>query len=170
MDSNIRDLFNQQIGKEFYSAYLYLSMSNYYYDASLDGFGKWYGIQAREEVDHGRKIVKYLLENEEMPKMGAIDEPKWNFANYREPIEMALKHEQYVTSLINNLYGVARDIKDYRSCQFLDWYIAEQMEEEKNANDLLKRYDIAGNDSRGLFLLDELLTKREYTPMQGLDF
>lgn len=165
MDAKVLDLLNQQIAKEFYSAYLYLSMSNYYFHASLDGFGKWYKIQAQEEMNHGLKIVKYLLDRDQVVKMGTVDEPKWDFQNYREPIEMALKHEQYVTGLINDLFGAARDVKDWRSCQFLDWYLAEQTEEEHNANDMLNRFDLSGGDPRGIFLLDEYLSRREYEPL-----
>lgn len=169
MDAKIVDLLNQQVTKEFYSGYLYLSMSNYFYYENLDGFGKWYGIQAKEEADHGKKIIKYLLDNEEQPKMGVIDAPKFQFENFREPVEMALKHEEYVTSLIHNIYGAAREVKDYRSCQFMDWYIAEQTEEEKNAHDLLVKFDRYASDPRGLFLLDESLAKRTYTPLAGID-
>lgn len=167
MDAKVLELLNQQIAKEFYSAYLYLSMSNYYYHASLDGFGNWYKIQAQEEMDHGNKIVKYLLDRDQVVKMGAIDEPKWDFKNYREPIEMGLKHEQYVTGLINDIYGAAKDAKDWRTCQFMDWYLAEQTEEEHNASDMLNRYDIAGDDSRGIFLLDEYLSRRQYKPIDN---
>lgn len=169
MDSKIVALLNDQITKEFYSGYLYLSMANYFHFESLDGFGKWYDIQAREEIDHGKKIIKYLLDNDEKVKMGPIEAPKWEFANFREPIEMALKHEEYVTSLINTLYGTAKELNDYRSCQFLDWYIAEQTEEEKNAHDLLTRFDRFAGDPRGLFLLDESLGSRTYTPLAGLE-
>lgn len=163
MNEKIASLLNEQIAKEFYSAYLYLSISNYYNLASLDGFGNWYKVQSDEELDHGRKIIKYLLDNEQKVILGAIDAPKADFKNFREPLELALKHEEYVTSLINNLYGAAREVKDYRSCQFLDWYLAEQTEEEKNARDILAKFDLAGNDSRGLFLLDEMLAKRKIT-------
>ena len=167
MDEKVRDLLNQQIGKEFYSAYLYLSMSNFYYHASLDGFGNWYKIQAKEEMDHGLKIIKYLLDREQIVKMDALDAPKWEFKDYREPIEMALKHEEYVTGLINDLYGAARDARDWRSCQFLDWYLAEQTEEEKNAHDMINKYDLSGGDPRGIFLLDEYLSKRQYKPIDS---
>lgn len=165
MDSKLLELLNQQIGKEFYSAYLYLSMSNYYYYVSLDGFANWYKIQAQEESDHAEKLIKYILDRDQIVKMDAIEAPKWDFKDYREPVEMALKHEQYVTGLISELYGVAKDVKDWRSCQFLDWYLAEQTEEEHNANDLLNRYDIANGDSRSILLLDEFLSRRQYQPI-----
>lgn len=168
MNDKIAELMNIQVTKEFYSGYLYLAMSNYYYLASLDGFGNWYKIQYQEEIDHGRKIIKYLLDNERQVTLGTIDAPKAEFKNFREPLEQALKHEEYVTSLINTLYGEAKDARDYRSCQFLDWYLAEQTEEEKNAHDLLAKYDLVAADSRGLFLLDESLNKRVYTPMQNI--
>ena len=165
MDSKVAALLCQQIGKEFYSAYLYLSMANYYHHKSLDGFGNWYDIQAQEERDHGMKIVKYLLDREEVVKMDAIDAPKWDFGDFREPIAMALDHEKYVTGLISDLYGVAKDVRDWRSCQFLDWYLAEQTEEEHNANDMLNRYDLTNGDSRGVLLLDEFLSRRKYQPL-----
>lgn len=165
MDSKVVELLNQQISKEFYSGYLYLSISNFFYNASLDGFGKWYNIQAKEEVDHGAKIVRYLIDRDQKVRMDAIEAPKSEFENFREPIDLALKHELYVSSLINNLYGVARDAKDYPSCQFLDWYLAEQVEEEKNAHELLSKYDLTGGDPRALFLLDEYLNKRQYQPI-----
>lgn len=165
VNAKVVELLNVQVTKEFYSGYLYLAMSNYFYHASLDGFGNWYAIQAREEADHGRKIVQYLLDNDQLVKMGAIDAPKADFENYREPLEMALKHEEYVSSLIDTLYGTARELKDYRSSQFLDWYLAEQVEEEKNARDLLAKYDISGGDARGIFLLDEFLSRRKYEPL-----
>lgn len=165
MDVKVVELLNEQIGKEFYSAYLYLSISNFFYNASLDGFGKWYNIQAKEEVDHGAKIVRYLLDRDQKVKMDAIAAPQAEFENFRAPIEMALNHELYVSSLINTLYGVAKDARDYPSCQFLDWYLAEQVEEEKNAHELLSKYDLTGGDARALFLLDEYLNKREYTPL-----
>lgn len=162
MDAKVVELLNQQIAKEFYSAYLYLSISNYFYHANLDGFGNWYNVQAKEEVDHGTKIVRYLLDRDQKVKMDAIDEPKADFENFREPIEMALKHEKYVSSLISDLYGAARDGRDYPSCQFLDWYLAEQVEEEKNAKDLLGKYDLINGDARALLLLDEQLAQRQY--------
>lgn len=165
MDIKVAELLNKQISKEFYSAYLYLSISNYYYSVNLDGFGNWYNIQAKEEVDHGARIVKYLNDRDQKITMDAIDAPKSDFANFREPIELALKHELYISGLINNLYGVARDARDYPSCQFLDWYLAEQVEEEKNANDLLAKYDLSGGEGRGLLLLDEFLTRRQYQPL-----
>lgn len=165
MDAKVADLLNKQITHEFYSAYLYLAMSNYYYGVTLDGFGNWYMVQSKEELDHGYKIIKYLTDREQKVFLGALDTPKQDYANYREPIEMALKHEEFVTGLINDLYGAAKDVRDYRSCQFLDWYLAEQTEEEKNAHDLLTRYDRVVDDKRGLFLLDEMLGKRQYQPI-----
>lgn len=168
MNEKVIHLLNEQVTKEFYSGYLYLAMSNYYYHASLDGFGQWFKVQFQEEFDHGRKIIKYLLDNELPVKMGKIEMPKEDYANFREPLDMALQHEIYVSGLINTIYGAAKDAKDYRSCQFLDWYLAEQTEEEKNAHDLLAKYDLVCQDSRGLFLLDESLAKRVYTPLANI--
>ncbi len=168
MNAKVAELMNEQIVKEFYSGYLYLAMSNYYYDASLDGFGNWYKIQYQEEMDHGLKIIKYMIDNEQKVILGAIDQPRQDYQNFREPLELALKHEQYVSGLIDNLYNVAKDAKDYRSCKFLDWYLAEQTEEEKNANDMLKKYDLVTKDGRGLLFLDETLAKRVYKKIDSI--
>lgn len=160
MHSKVADLLKDQVNKEFYSAYLYLAFSNYYYGENLDGFGHWFEVQAREEQDHAMKILKYLQDNNEKVVLEAIAAPEANFGNSREPLAAALKHEQYVTSLIHNIYGRAREVDDYRCCQFLEWFIAEQGEEEKNTSDLIAKYDMLGGDAKGLYLLNAELKGR----------
>lgn len=164
MDVRVTELLKQQVNKEFYSAYLYLAFSNYYIGESLDGFGNWFDVQAKEELDHALKFLKYLQDNNEKTTLGAIDAPAVNFTNYREPLIAALNHEQYVTGLINAIYKAAREADDYRCCQFLDWFIAEQAEEEKSTGDLIAKYDLAGGDAKGLYLLNAELKTRTYTP------
>lgn len=162
MHKKVADLLRAQVTHEFYSAYLYLGFSNYYIEKNLDGFGNWFEVQAREEVTHAMKFIKYLQDNSEPVELGAIAAPDLKFTNAREPLVAALNHEQFVTGLINAIYKEARSEDDYRCCQFLDWFIAEQGEEEKNTNDLIAKYDLVGGDARGLYLLNTELGGRTF--------
>lgn len=164
MDKKVAQLLEEQVNKEFYSSYLYLAYSNYYIGENLDGFGNWFDVQAREELDHALKFLKYLQDNGEKVVLGAIAAPEINFSNFREPLVAALNHEQFVTGSINAIYKQARAVDDYRCTQFLDWFIAEQAEEEKSTGDLIARYDLLGGDPKSLYLLNAELATRTYTP------
>ena len=160
MNTQVEALLKDQINKEFYSAYLYLGMSNYYYGENLDGFGHWFEVQAREEQEHAMKILKYLQDNGVKVELAAIAAPGADFSDYRAPLTAALKHEQYVTSLIHAIYKQARDSDDFRACQFLEWFVAEQGEEEKSTADLIAKFDLLGGDAKGLYLLNAELKNR----------
>ena len=160
MNTQVEALLKEQINKEFYSAYLYLAMSNYYYGENLDGFGHWFEVQAREEQEHAMKILKYLQDNGVKVDLAAIAAPGADFSDYRAPLTAALKHEQYVTSLIHAIYKQARDSDDFRACQFLEWFVAEQGEEEKSTADLIAKFDLLGGDAKGLYLLNAELKNR----------
>lgn len=162
LDKKIAELLNQQVNKEFYSAYLYLDFSNYYYDQGLNGFGNWYKVQAQEERDHAMLFIQYLQNNGEKVVLEAIDKPAVELPNAKAVLEEGLKHEQYVTSLIHNLYDAAYSVKDFRTMQFLDWFVKEQGEEENNADDLIKKYQLFGGDPKSLYLLDNELASRAY--------
>lgn len=161
MDKKVADLLKDQVNKEFFSAYLYLAMSNYYHENALDGFGHWFDIQAQEELDHALRFLKYLQDNDEKTTLGAIAAPDANFSDFRQPLVKALEHEKYVTSLIHAIYGQAKEVNDYRCCQFLDWFIAEQGEEEKSTSDLIAKYDLLGDDKKGLYLLNAEMKTRQ---------
>ena len=107
MEQKVAELLNQQINKEFYSAYLYLDMSNYYDEQDLDGFANWYKIQAQEERDHAMLFLQYLHNNGEKVTLEAIDKPDKVFASPLDPLVAAAEHERYVTSLINAIYAEA---------------------------------------------------------------
>ena len=163
MNTKVRDLLNQQINKEFYSAYLYLDFSNYFKAKGLDGFANWYMIQAQEERDHAMLFYTYL-QNENQPVMlEAIPKPDKTFATDMEVLQAGLAHEEYVTSLINDIYAAAYDVKDFRTMQFLDWFVKEQGEEETNANDMITKMELFGTDPRSLYLLNQELAARVYT-------
>lgn len=163
LDKKVSELLNTQINKELYSAYLYLDFSNFYYDEGLDGFGNWYFVQVQEERDHAMLMLKYMQNNGEKITLDAIDKPDKDLKEIIDPLKFGLAHEQYVTSLIHNIYDVANSVKDYRTMQFLDWFVKEQGEEEKNAEDLLKKYELFGSDAKALYMLDNELKARVYS-------
>ena len=142
LNKEIVKLLNEQITKEFYSAYLYMDMANYYSDQSLDGFENWFFVQMQEERDHALLFRQYILNNGEAVTLGTIDAPNKNYSSFRDPLVMAYEHEQTVTASINNIYDVAYQVKDFKTMQFLDWFLKEQVEEEKNADDNVKKYDL----------------------------
>lgn len=162
LNAKIAELINDQINKEFYSAYLYLDMANYYKEEGLEGFANWYQVQAREESDHALLFLEYLQNNGGKVTLEAIAKPDKVYQNHKDPLTASLQHERYVTALINAIYDVAYSEKDFRTMQFLDWFVKEQGEEEKNSEDLIKKYDLFGEDAKGLYLLDSELAARVY--------
>ncbi len=163
LDKKVAELLNDQINKEFYSAYLYLDFSNYYKDEGLDGYANWYFIQAQEERDHAVLFLQYMQNNGEKVTLDAIAKPDKEFKDLADPLRYGLEHEQYVTSLINNIYATAMKVNDFRTMQFLDWFVKEQGEEEENADTNLKRFERFGSDMKALYDLDSELAARVYT-------
>ena len=163
MDKKVHKLLNQQINKEFYSAYLYLDFSNWFSAKGLDGFANWYLIQAQEERDHAMLFYQYLQNENQTVSLEAIPKPDKVFENGMDVLKAGLEHEEYVTSLINDIYSAAEKVKDYRTMQFLDWFIKEQGEEETNANGMISKMELFGSDPRSLYLLDKELSARVYS-------
>ena len=145
MDKKVSALINEQINKEFYSAYLYLDFANYYASVGLSGFENWYRVQAQEERDHAMLFYQYLQNNGEKVTFEAIAKPDVALDSNMAPLKAGLKHEQYVTSLINTIYSAAFDVKDFRTMQLLDWFVKEQGEEEKNASDMITKMELFGS-------------------------
>lgn len=164
INEKIAKLINTQVNKELYSGYLYLDFANYYADEGLDGFAHWYEIQAQEERDHAMMMRRYLIDNGIKVTFDKIDKPDKTFKNTDDPLKAGYEHEQYVTSLINNIYAEAAKINDFKTMQFLDWFIKEQGEEEKNADDQVKKFKMFGHDAKGLYSLNQELLARVYTP------
>ena len=163
MNEKVADLLNQQINKEFYSAYLYLDMANYYDEQDLDGYANYYMVQAQEERDHALLFLKYMQINNLKVTLDAVAKPDKTFTSLLDPLEIAAEHERYVTALINDIYHEAHQAKDYRTMKFLDWFVNEQMEEEENADSMVNRYKLFGQDPKGLYLLDQEYAARVYT-------
>ena len=162
LDKTVHELLNQQINKEFYSAYLYLDFSNYFKAKGLDGFANWYMIQAQEERDHAILFYTYLQNQNAAVTLDAIAKPDKTFTCNMDVLQAGLEHEQYVTSLINAIYAEAMKHNDFRTMQFLDWFVKEQGEEENNADGLVKKYELYGEDPRSLYMLDSEMAARVY--------
>ena len=163
MNEKIISLLNQQINKEFYSAYLYLDMYNYYDSLDLDGYANYYMIQAQEERDHALLFLKYMQNNGLKVTLEAVAKPDKTYSSILDPLVVAAEHERYVTALINAIYHECYEDRDYRTMKFLDWFVDEQMEEEDNADSMINRYKLFGNDPKGLYALDQEYAGRVYT-------
>ncbi len=166
MDPKVYELLNDQINKELYSAYLYLSFADYYEEEGLSGFANWYMIQASEERDHALKFRDYLHDSGCKVVLGAIDAPAPSFSSYVEPLEEGLQHEKCVTSLIHAIYDAAYSVKDFRTMKFLDWFIEEQGEEEATAEEMLTKMKLFGSDAKALYDLDKEYASRTSSPAE----
>ena len=163
MDKKVAELINEQINKELYSAYLYLEFANYYASVGLDGFENWYKIHAQEERDHAMLFYQYLQNENQKVTLEAIAKPDKVFTCHMDVLKAGLEHEEYVTSLINDIYAAAYEVKDFRTMQFLDWFVKEQGEEETNANDMITKMELFGSDPKSLYMLNQELAARVYT-------
>ncbi len=163
LDKKVADLINNQVNKELYSSYLYLDFSVFYEEEGLNGFANWYMVQAQEERDHALLMLRFLQNNGVKPVLEAVDKPDKVLSDRLQVLEFGLEHEKYVTSLINSIYDAAYTVRDFRTMQFLDWFVKEQGEEEKNAEDLIKKMRLFGDDAKGLYMLNSELAARIYT-------
>ena len=160
MKGAVKEAINEQIKHEFYSAYLYLSMAGSFEVANLTGFAHWMREQAKEEMNHAMKFFDFLLDRGDQARLQAIDAPPYAFRSPLDTFEQALEHEKEVTSLIHDLYGIAVRENDYAAQVMLNWFVAEQVEEEKSATEIVERLRMAGEDSAALLLLDAELRER----------
>ncbi len=157
----IESALNQQIQSEFYSAYLYLSMSAYCQEIHLDGFAHWLQVQSKEEIDHAMRLYNYLNNRGGRVILQAIDRPPENFKSPRRMFEQILKHEQGISQAIHKLYKLAQDEKDYATEVELQWFIKEQVEEEKTAGDILQKIIMVGDQPAALLMMDHHLDSRQ---------
>ena len=155
---------NKQVQAEIYSAYLYLSMSSYCSSKNLDGFAHWLFIQSEEEMVHAMKIYNYINEQGGVVKLLPIQQPPVEFKSVKDVAEQQYAHEQKVTALINKLVNLANDEKDYATNIFLQWFITEQIEEEKSASDIINKLEIAGEKGQALYMLDKEMGARQFHP------
>lgn len=160
LSKTMQDAINEQIKNEFYSAYLYLSMSAYFESINLPGSAKWMRTQFGEEQGHALKMFDFINDRDGRVALKAIDLPPAEFASPVAVWEMVLEHERKVTVLIHSLYAQAVKENDYATQTFLAWFITEQVEEEKNATLMLERFKQAGSNAASLLLFDGHFTKR----------
>ncbi|MBP2132811.1 ferritin [Methanomicrobium sp. W14] len=165
---SIEKALNDQIRWEFYSSYLYLSMSSWYESRSLRGFANWEYVQAQEERDHAIKIYQYVISRGGRVKLQPVEAPPFEWKSPLEAFEMALEHEQKVTSLINELVNLAIKEKDHATNNMLQWFVDEQIEEESDAGQIVEQLKMIEKDGGGsglLYMLDKELATRVYTPL-----
>jgi ferritin len=155
--------FSEQLNAEYYSAYLYLSMSAYAEHAGYKGIANWLFVQAQEELSHANHIYQHLLERGALPLFTEIKTPPASFESIKDIFEKTLAHERQVSALINKIATLALEEKDHASYHFIMWYVDEQVEEEANAEALLNRINLTGNNPGPLYHLDAELASRVFT-------
>ena len=164
ISENLENAINEQINFEFYSAYTYLAMSAYAEEIDFPGAANFFKIQAQEELDHARKMYDYLFQKGGKVVLEAIEKPKAEFDNLLNIFEEGLKHEQTVTKRIYNIANIALDEKEHATMSFLSWFVDEQVEEEENFTNLVKKIKRASGNEANLYMIDDELATRVYTP------
>jgi len=156
----MQDAMNDQINKELYSSYLYLSMAAYFENRNLSGFAHWMRVQEAEERGHAMKFYDFILERGGKVTLGAITAPKTEWKSTLEVAEEVASHEAQVTASIYALYETALTEKDYPAQIMLQWFISEQVEEEKNAADIVANLKLIEERGTAVLMLDHRLAKR----------
>jgi len=165
LSQTLQDKLNDQIMKEFYSAYLYLSIEAYFASMNLSGFGNWFHVQAQEERDHAMLIFNYINKVGGRVLLKQIDAPTSDFASIGGALKITLEHERIVTKSIYDIVDAATEEKDHKTTSFLQWFVNEQTEEESNAENNVKKFARVENDGRGIMMLDAELSLRVYVPI-----
>ena len=160
LSEKLEKAINDQIRAELYSSYLYMAMGAYAESLNLGGFANWMMKQSQEELEHAMKFWGYVHDRGGRVELQAIDKPPVDFGGPLGMFQETLKHEQLVTSLINDLYALAVEEKDYASEIFLQWFVTEQVEEEKSAQDVIDVLESVGDKGHALFMLDRHLASR----------
>ena len=163
LKDKLQKAFNDQVNAEVYSSYLYMSMAAYFEARQLAGFAHWFKVQAQEELTHVLRFYSFINERGGKVTLGAIKAPETTWASPLACMEAVLKHEQYVTSLIHKLVGLARKESDYASENFLQWFVKEQVEEESSAEEVIGKIKLVNETPGGMFMLDKDMAARVFT-------
>jgi ferritin len=163
LNKKIAQALNEQINKEMYSAYLYMSMSACSNKTGLKGFANWFMVQYHEEMFHAMKLYEYVQRQGEDVKLETIKAPPAEFSSQLDMFTQTLAHEQYITSSLNELMELAISKKDHATKIFLEWYITEQVEEEENDNDMIAQLKLIGDNAHALLMLDREMAARAAT-------
>jgi ferritin len=164
LGQKIEEAFNEQINWELYSGYLYLSMSAYFLAINLNGFANWMRVQAQEELTHAMKFFDFINERGGRIQLLEAKAPAKEWDSPLAAFEDAYKHEQFVSSRINDLVNLALEEKDHASNNFLQWFVSEQVEEEASVDEVVQKLKLIGSDGGGLFMIDQELAQRVFTP------
>jgi ferritin len=162
LSQKVQDAINDQINAELYSAYLYYSMAAYFESISLKGFSHWMRVQALEEMTHVQKFFSYLNDRGGRVLMKPIEAPPSEWASPLAIFEGAYAHEVKVTGLVNQLMDLALAESDHATCNFLQWFVGEQVEEEASADEVVQKLKLVDKTEGGLFLLDQEMDKRTF--------
>jgi ferritin len=160
LNKTVQDAINEQIKHEFFSAYLYLSMAAYCEAANLPGAARWMRVQSQEEWSHALKLFAYINDRGGRVMLQAIEQPPVEFQSLLDVFQQALDHERKVSVQINRLYEVSLKHNDYPTQAFLQWFVTEQVEEEKNAGQIIEQLKLAGTSGAALLMLDNVLGAR----------
>ena len=163
LKEEIQKAINDQINAEIYSSYLYLSMKSYFQSISLGGFATWMHSQIQEELMHSMKFYDFVAERGARVVLNTIEKPESEWESPLAAFEHILKHEQLVSSLINDLMELAIKEKDHATQIFLQWFVSEQVEEEASVGEVVDKLKLIQDNPSGLFLLDAELGKRVFT-------
>ncbi|MCQ2744354.1 MAG: ferritin [bacterium] len=160
ISEQINEILNEQINKEFYSGYLYLSMSAHLKELGLNGFSSWMRKQAKEEVEHGLKIFDYIIDSDSFVTLKQIKMPEFEFNGILSIFKVVYEHEKCITSSIMKVAQKAEEECDRTTLNFVDWFISEQVEEEEAVKNIIKRLELFGEAKEALYLMDKELGER----------
>jgi ferritin len=163
----VQDALNEQIKWELYSAYLYLSMAAYFESINLSGFANWMKVQAQEEAVHAIKFFDFVNGRGGRVILAAVEAPPSEWDSALATFEAVYEHERIVTGRINDLVDLAVAESDHATNQMLQWFVTEQVEEEASADEVVQKLKLVGKEGGGLFMLDEELGQRVFTPPAG---
>jgi ferritin len=164
LSQKLQDALNDQINKELYSEYIYLSMEAFLLQNDLDGIANFFHVQTQEEHMHAMKIYNFIIDRGGKVALKKIDAPPTEFKSVVDVFEQTLAHEQYVTKSINELMDIAIKEGDHALISFLKWYVDEQVEEESTVGKILTRLKLIGGEGHGLLMIDQELAARTFTP------
>ena len=162
LNKRVEEELNKQINEEMYSSYLYQSMAAYFESKNLKGFANWMNVQAKEEMTHAMKFYRFVNERGGRVKFEAIAAPKVEWNGLIEVFQDTLEHEHHITGRINTLISIATEEKDYETVNELQWFVAEQVEEEANVNELLEQLKFINGEGHGIFMIDRELKTRVF--------
>lgn len=164
LSEKLLNALNEQVNFEFYSSYTYLAMAGYCESIDLSGFANFFRVQAKEELDHAMKIYDYVYQKNGTVLLEQVDKPKSDYDGIIDVFEKGYAHEQLVTKKIYELTDIAYEEREHSTISLLKWFIDEQVEEENSFNSLVKRVRRIEDNPAGLYLMDDELAARVYTP------